>query len=178
MANSTTTPAAQGSHEAEKLEKLIEGIEVGMLTTAMPDGSMRSRPMETRRVEPDGTIWFFCSHDSAMAGEVEGDRHVNVSYADPSHNRYVSVSGAAKVVRDRALIKEMWTPALKAWFPKGPEDDPHVALLRVDVSSAEYWDAPSSAMVKLAGFVKAIATGQKYEPGENAKVRLQPQGST
>lgn len=160
------------SERVEKLEKLIEGIEIGMMTTATPDGSMRGRPMQTRRVDEDGTLWFFTSDDSGKAHEVEHDRHVNITYADAARNRYVSVSGSATLVRDRAMIKVLWTPVLKAWFPKGPDSDPHVALLRVDVETAEYWDAPSGTMVKLVGFVKAVATGRRYEPGENERVDL------
>lgn len=167
----STSATAGRSEQVEKLGELIKGIEIAMLTTALPDGSLRSRPMATQRAEFDGTLWFFCDDHSAKVHEVERDRHVNVGYADPSHNRYVSVSGTANVSRDRAKVKELWTPALKAWFPDGP-DDPRIALLRVDVESAEYWDAPSNTMVKVAGFVKAIATGRRYEPGENEKLNL------
>ena len=67
------------------------------------------------------------------------------------------------------MIDELWTPVLKAWFPKG-KDDPDVALLKVDVTKAEYWDAPSSTIVKLVGFTKAVLTGKQYHPGENEKL--------
>jgi hypothetical protein len=61
---------------------------------------------------------------------------------------------------------------LKAWFPDGL-GDPDLALLRVRVEKAEYWDAPSSKMVQLAGFVKAIVTGQRADDlGENEKIDL------
>jgi hypothetical protein len=62
-------------------------------------------------------------------------------------------------------------PLLKAWFPDGL-DDPALALLRVDIEKAEYWDSPSSTVVHLVGFVKALATGKTYEPGEHEKVTL------
>ena len=167
-----TTATPTHSEQVQKLGKLIKGIEIAMLTTALPDGTLRSRPMATQRADFDGTLWFFCDDDSAKAHEVEQDRHVNVSYADPSGNRYVSVSGVANVSRDKAKIKELWTPDVKAWFPKGPDEEPHIALLKVDVSQAEYWDAPSNTMVRMVGFVKALATGKRYEPGENEKLNL------
>ena len=105
-------------------------------------------------------------------GEIERDHHVNVSYARPEDQRYVSLSGTARLVRDREKIKELWNPALKAWFPQGM-DDPEIALIKVRVEQAEYWDSPSSAMAHVAGYVKAVATGQPYRPGENEKVNLQ-----
>ena len=160
-----------GRAEVEKLGDLIKDIQYAMLTTVCADGTLRSRPMQTQQALFDGTLWFFTDVESAKVHEVEGERHVNVAYGDPAHNRWVSVAGTAQVVRDHSKIKELWTPPLKAWFPKG-QDDPSIALLRVDVSGAEYWDAPSTKMVKLVGFVKAIVTGKRYEPGENEKIDL------
>ena len=66
----------------------------------------------------------------------------------------------------------MWSPVLKAWFPKAL-DHPDLALLPLGVDTAEYWDAPSSKMVQLAGFVKAMVTGHPLEnPGDHGKLNL------
>ena len=156
--------------DVKKLARLIKGIEVAMMTTEDDDGTLRSRPMQTQQAEFDGTLWFFTQASSHKVDEINrGEHQVNLSYADPDGNRYVSVSGVATLVRDRAKIEELWSPALKAWFPDG-KDDPDAALLRVDVSKAEYWDAPSSTLVKLVGFTKAVLTGKEYQPGENEKL--------
>jgi general stress protein 26 len=160
------------SDEVEKLAKLIKGIKFAMFSTAMPNGTIHSRPMATQNTAFDGTLWFFTRADSGKAHELHTDCHVNVSYADPSDNRYVSVSGRASVVRDMAKMRELWTEIHRAWFPDGL-DDPNVALLRVDVTDAEYWDAPSSKMVQLAGFVKALVTGRSAEDlAEHRKIHL------
>lgn len=155
----------------KKLGELIKDIRFAMLTTAETDGTLRSRPMATQKQEFDGDLWFFTGASSAKVAEVQRDQHVNVSYAAPEDNRYVSVSGTAQLVRDQAKIKELWTPALKAWFPDGPED-PETALLHVAVHEAEYWDSPSSTMVQIVGFLKAVATGQRMDGGENEKLSL------
>jgi hypothetical protein len=42
----------------------------------------------------------------------------------------------------------------------------------VDVEKAEYWDSPNSKVVQLAGFVKALVTGQEAKGGENEKVNF------
>jgi general stress protein 26 len=157
-----------------KVAKLIKGIKFAMLTTAEADGSLRSRPMATQRGAFDGTLWFFTRASSHKVEEVRQDRHVNVAYADPDDQRYVSVSGKARLVRDKGKMKEFWSPAYKVWFPQGLED-PDVALLRVDVTEAEYWDSPSGTMVYLIGMAKAAVTGRPpkaSEVGENKKVRL------
>ena len=155
-----------------KLGKMIKGIRFAMLCTAMPDGMLRSRPMATQQADFDGHLWFFCDADSAKVYEIEREHHVNLSYADPNDSRYVSVSGRASVVRDQDKARELWSPVHKAWFANGPED-PNLALLRVEVDQAEYWDAPSSTMTHIIGFTKAILTGHRYIPGEHEKVNLQ-----
>ena len=162
---------AKEKSDVEKLRELIKGIRIAMLTTVDQDGSLRSRPMATQQTEFDGDLWFFTPHSSAKVGEVGREHQVNVSYADPDDQRYVSVSGTASVVRDRAKAEELWNPFLKAWFPKGL-DDPDLALFKVEVQKAEYWDAPSSTMVYLVGLAKAAVTGKRPDIGENEKLDL------
>jgi general stress protein 26 len=155
--------------QVHKLRELIREIRVAMMTTTEPDGTLRSRPMATIDDPSDSALWFFTKGDSPKVDEVRRERHVNLSYADPAHQKYVSVSGTAMLVRDRKRAEAYWNPLDKAWFPKGL-DDPELALLRVDINKAEYWDVPSSTMVHLVGFVKALATGQSYQPGDHARV--------
>ena len=156
--------------QIEKLRALVKDIDFCMLTTADQDGTLHSRPMSTQQAEFDGDLWFFTEANSAKVGEVQRDQHVNVSYSDPDKNCYVSVSGIAQVMRDQAKIKELWSPVLRAWFPKGP-DDPNLALLKVTVNQAEYWDDTSSSMVQFFKMVKAAVTGKPYE-AENQKINL------
>ena len=155
----------------KKLGELIKDIQFAMLTTVDEDGMLRSRPMATQRAEFDGELWFFTGAGSEKVDEVEHEHQVNVSYADTENQRYVSVSGMAQLVRDRQKAEELWNPFFKAWFPDGL-DDPDLALLRVRVEKAEYWDSPSSTMVHLYGFVKALATGRRPENIENEKIEL------
>jgi len=156
-----------------RLRDLIKDVKVAMLCTVEADGCLRSRPMMTQKTDFNGQLWFFTGLDSAKVHEVEREHHVNVSYASPDKDVYVSVSGMARLTRDRAKLEELWNPIHKAWFPKGL-DDPNIALLCVDVDKAEYWDAPSGKLVQLAGFVKALATGEPYrgEGSEHGQVRL------
>ncbi len=164
-------PETEREQSIKKLGELIKDIQFAMLTTVDEDGKLRSRPMATQRAEFDGELWFFTGASSEKVDEVEHEHQVNVSYADTEHQRYVSVSGAAQLVRDQQKARDLWNPAYKAWFPDGL-DDPDLALLRVRVEKAEYWDSPSSTVVHLLGFVKALATGQRMEPGENEKIEL------
>jgi len=154
----------------EKLKELLEGIDFCMLTT-IDGGSLRSRPMSTQQADFDGDIWFFTSDQTHKVEELEKDDRVCVAYAKPDDQTYVSVSGRAEINRDKAKMKELWNPILKAWFPDGL-DDPNLCLLKVNAEKAEYWDSSSGKLVQLAGFVKALVTGTSIDPGENKKIDL------
>jgi general stress protein 26 len=156
-----------------KIAELIKDVRICMLTTAEGDGTLRSRPMATQELKGgfDGVLWFFTEIDSGKVDEVERERHVNLAYSKPGDQVYVSISGNARVMRDKAKAAELWTPFLKAWFPKGLED-PQLALLRVEATEAEYWEAPHGAVVRVVGLVKSLVTGQKYTPGENKRVEV------
>lgn len=153
-----------------KLNSLIKDVRIAMLTT-IDNGVLRSRPMDTQQTDTDGELWFMTSGGSHKMEEIKSDNRVNLAYSDPSSNTYVSVSGTATLVTDRAKIEELWQPIHKAWFPKG-KDDPNLCLLKVSIEQAEYWDASSSTLVQLVGFVKAIATGTSAEYGDHGKVNL------
>ena len=141
-----------------------------MLTT-IDGGVLRSRPMQTQEFEFDGDLWFFTSSNTHKADEIEKDNRVNVSYAAPSVNTYVSVSGTAEITKDQAKIDELWSEIHRAWFPEG-KDSPDLVLLRISVEQAEYWDSPSSTIVQIAGFVKAMVTGERADGGEHEKINL------
>lgn len=155
----------------KKLAELIEDIQFAMLTTVHEDGSLRARPMAVPKNEFDGELWFFTKKDSPKVDEIEHEHQVNVSFARPDKQHYISMSGTATVSRDRQKMEELWNPAYTAWFPEGL-DDPQICLLNVKISQAEYWDSSNSVVVHLIGLAKAAITGESYKPGENEKVNL------
>jgi prepilin-type processing-associated H-X9-DG protein len=156
--------------KTEKLWDMIKSIRIAMLTSE--DGPhLRSRPMAASQTSFDGTLWFFTRVDSHKVDEISHDGRVNVSYADADSQNYVSLSGQASLVRAPDQIKAHWSEGMRTWFPNGVTD-PEIALLKVDVTQAEYWDAPSSTMVYVAGYAKALVTGKSPHPGENEKLQL------
>ncbi len=154
----------------EKLKELIEGIDFCMLTTVSGD-IFRSRPMSTQQFEFDGDLWFFTSDETAKAEQVNADDRVSVTYTDPADNKFVSVFGRGHIIRDRAKMEELWNPILKAWFPDGLEQK-DLALLRVSVEEAEYWDMSSSTLVQIAGFVKSLVSGKQIDAGDHASISM------
>lgn len=168
----TITPTEQARAEAlHKFHQLVTDINFAMLTTVDENGRLRSRPMATLQFDTQaGELWFFTAEHSAKTDEIAHDQNVGLSYASPGKQDYVSISGRARVVRDKAKMAELWTPMAKLWFPQGL-DDPRLALLCVEVEAAEYWDSPSGMMVELFGLAKLALTGKAPKnTGEHVKV--------
>jgi general stress protein 26 len=148
-----------------KVFELIKDVQVAMFTTRAEDGVMHARPMVGKRDERAGELWFFTGEDALKVDEIERDPRVQLSYAEPDDQNYVSISGRAEVWREPGKIKELWSEPLRTWFPNGP-DDPNITLIRVKLERASYWDSPSSTMVYAYGYLKARLTGEPPQPGE------------
>jgi len=166
------TATRTNKDDLEKLRELVKDIDFCMLTTIDEQGDMHSRPMSANgEIDANGDLWFFTGASSHKVGEVSKSPKVNVSFADPKNQHYVSISGAATLVRDRKKIDELWKPEFKMWFPEG-KDDPEVALLRISLEKAEYWDSPSSTIGYALSFVSSLVTGKQPDFGENKKVEF------
>lgn len=161
-------------HEADfqKLREMIKDIDFCMFTTVDENNDLHSRPMSLNsEVDQEGNLWFFTFGNSHKVSEVQRTPKCNVSFANPDDHRYVSITGTAELVRDKEKIKELWKPELKAWFPEGTEE-PDIALLRVGIERAEYWDSPRGTVARVFSFVSALVTGKSAEWGENRKIEM------
>jgi general stress protein 26 len=161
------TRTDQEAHD--KVFDLIKNIRVAQLVTTDTTGKLHARPMVAQQERFDGVLWFFTSAGSGKIDQIEHNPDVLLGYSDPSGQNYVSVVGTAEIVRDRAKVRELWSEPVRVWFPKGA-DDPDIALVRDQVREAEYWDAPSSTFLHAYGYVKALATGKRPDPGDTAHV--------
>jgi general stress protein 26 len=164
--------AENQEHDARaKLAELMKSVRFVMLTTVEQDGKLHSRPMAMQDAEFDGDLWFFTSANTPKAWDVNRNHQVNVSFADQNKQTFISACGIASLVRDRKKIEELWKPTYAAFFPKGI-DDPELALLKVSVHTAEYWDAPGSAVSRTFNLLKAIAKGDPGQMGQHGKVAV------
>lgn len=151
---------------------LMKKSRVAMLTTRSADGALQSRPLGMQDVEFDGDLWFATGLDSDKVRDIQADPRVNVSVQNDADNSYVSLSGTASIVRDRARIDQLWSPAMKIFFPEG-KDDPNLCLIRVDAEGGEYWDGPGTVIGKMAYLAGAAVTGNPGVMSENATVDMQ-----
>jgi general stress protein 26/nucleotide-binding universal stress UspA family protein len=131
-----------------RLKALIAGIRIAMVTTMCDDGRLRSRPTAAHAAGFDRELWFFTHAHTYKVENGERDQPVNISYADPDKEHYVSISGIGRLVQDRRKIEELWDPLYEDWFSQGLADR-DLALLRVSIEEVEYWDVSESLMVRL-----------------------------
>ena len=165
-----------GSNEASRkhLDDLIASFATAMLVTRSQDGAMRARPLTVAGHEPGGQVYFSTNVDSPKVDEIEDDAHVVVTFQ--SAHKYASLSGTARLSRDRSLIERLWKESWKVWFPAGKED-PALAILIVSPAAAEYWDQTGLAGMRyVLRALKAFAIGTKpidgADPRQNAKVPM------
>lgn len=167
MSNTTTEARSE-------LWNLIKDIRFAMFTSRHNNGHLHARPMTTqnRAIDEDDRLYFFMSRRGDPVEDLAIDGNVNVSYADPDHHRYVTVSGLARVADDPARIRALWTKMAEAYFPGGV-DDPDLALVVVDIAHAHYWNVKDNKLTQLYKLAKAAVTGKPPAGmGESKEVRM------
>jgi general stress protein 26 len=162
------------SASRELLWDLIKDIRFAMFTTRHGNGHLHARPMTTqnKRMDEDSSLWFFMLRSGEPVADIAAEPNVNVVYADPDKDSYVSVSGTARVVESQARKEQLWSKLNEAWFPGGPAD-PDLALVQVQITHANYWDVKESKLVQLFTMAKAALTGRPPRSmGTQGEVRM------
>lgn len=131
-------------NDLETFIDLLRDFRTAMLVT-LRKGELRSRPMAIADTKRDGRIRFITRDDSGKLAELEEDGHVNVALQDDE--RFLSVSGVARLTKDAGVIDETWERNQGAWFAGG-RDDPHVIVLEVVPTFAEFWDRSKVGIVR------------------------------
>jgi general stress protein 26 len=161
------------SHEV--LWDLIKETRFCMLSHRHADGSLHSHPLTTQNktLEADGCLYFFVSRSKEVGQRLQQDGNVNLAYANPDKDTWVSVTGTARVLEDMEKKKELFNPMAKAWFPGGPED-PDMELVEVKIDEAEYWNVKENKLLQMLKMGKAAMTGTRPQGmGEHREVHFQ-----
>lgn len=130
---------------------------------------IRSRPMAAHVCRAENCIYFLTDADSAKDEDIAARPQVNLAFAHPSKQSYVSLTGRAAVSDDREKIRELFSTPAKAWWDS-PED-PSIRVLKVTPHDAQYWDSGGTmrSYIKMAA---AIATDSKPDLGDHEKVDM------
>jgi general stress protein 26 len=104
------------------------------------------------------TLWFFVGKDNRVA---KGG-HAMAQFVSKGHDFFACLSGTITQDNDPAMIDKLWDNRVEAWF-EGGRNDPNLALVRLDIDSAELWETD----VSLSGRVKMLFGGT-IKPSESS----------
>jgi general stress protein 26 len=160
------------STELDRFYELVNDIEIAMMTTRRPDGHLESRAMASQKRAAGADLWFVSCEGTAKLIDIASDPHVNLSYYKDRTREWISVSGIAKMTRDRAKIHELYAPDWKIWFSDagdarhGTADDPRIVLIGVDIHAAVFLEVDKPQPVVLYEMVKGWVTGTEPAIGK------------
>jgi general stress protein 26 len=129
-----------------------------------------TRPM-TAQVD-NGTIYFFASRsEDLVKGLHRSDRAV-ATFASKGHKLFASIHGTLVLSDDRQVVDRLWNPIIDSWFKEG-KDDPDLALVRFDTTSADVWEADAGSTLKAAA-LKMLGRdpGKQHQDENRAEVAL------
>ncbi|MBA3782315.1 MAG: pyridoxamine 5'-phosphate oxidase family protein [Nocardioides sp.] len=150
----------------ELVAAIMKDTRIATLTYQDAEGRLVSMPMGTQDFEDAGTVWFITQKSSEKIAAISARPDVNIAYA--ADKGWVSLSGTARPSEDRAKLKELWDASAGIFMSGGP-DDPDNVLLRVDGSTAEYWESPGKVATAVT-LVKGLLTDGEPDLGDNAVI--------
>jgi general stress protein 26 len=117
----------------------------------------------TAQLENDrgGPIWFFTSKDNAIVQNLGRGNRAIATFALKGHDLFATIHGTVALDTDRATIDRLWNRYVAAWF-EGGEDDPKLALLRLDAERAEIW-ADASSLLAGIKLLLGVDPKEKYQ---------------
>jgi len=154
----------------EKIKELAKKADVCMFTTSLTKLPLITRPMSTREVDDDGSIWFFSREGSDKNLEIIADNRVQLFYSNSSSSEYMSIYGKATILKDAAKAKELWSAIAKTWFNDG-YDDPELTLVKVEPEDGYYWDTKNGKVISLMKMVAGAITGKELDLGVEGKIK-------
>jgi general stress protein 26 len=160
-----------GRQEAnEKIKELATKADVCLFTTRLDRLPLTTRPMSTRTVDDDGSIWFFSRKDSNKNREIAEDNRVQLFYSNLSNSEFLSVYGRATILKDDRKAKELWSALAKTWFNDG-YDDPELTLVKIEPEQGYYWDTKDGKVVSLIKMAAGAITGKELDTGIEGRIK-------
>ena len=157
------------SKDSDHVWDLMENIATCMMVTR-DARELRARPMAAYVRRHEDAIYFLIDRRQHKDDEIAKSPGVCLAFADNSGERYVSLTGHAEMLTDRAKIRELWSSSAKAYWETA--EDANIRLLKVTPHDAQFWDSPDPVETYVAMAASSL-TGKPPEPGENRKVRME-----
>lgn len=141
----------------EKFWKALKSDRTMFLGLAGGDDG-HARPM-TAQLDDDGQdgddyhgpIWFFTSTESGLYQQIKAGDRAMAHFASKGHDIWATAHGTLSTTQDRTTIDRLWNRFVAAWYDG--QDDPKIALIRLDAENAEIWIDASSIVAGIKMFL-------------------------
>jgi general stress protein 26 len=146
--------------ERQRIRTLLHRGDVAMLVTIDSGGTHAARPMLPLWLENDPHVYFLTHQDSRKVGQIIEQPRVALTVV--AAHAYFVVLGCAETLRDAALIRRLWRPSYRAWFPDG-KDDRAAIVIRVVIDRVNYWEPPRGHLRRMGQAIRPIVTRRAVE---------------
>lgn len=136
------------TYSLKKIAGLMSKLDICMMVTQSKRGPFNSRPMSNNGdVKYNGQSYFFTYEGSQKVKDIEANPQVSLNF-EGAGGLYISVSGKAKLIRNKSDFAEHWVDSLNQWFPKGI-DSPGLVLIHVKGNYVQYWQKNKEGKIQL-----------------------------
>ena len=132
--------------DEEQIERLLAAarqtiakVRYCWLATRAENGGANARAVQVFAGAEGSDEWsrrFVCRRGSRKVVEIGRDPRITLAYQDDTGDNYVALGGIARVIADRAEMRELWPTSADKFFPPGFADA-NMILVRVDVDRIE-----------------------------------------
>lgn len=167
-----STENLNNTEAIEKLKKMVDSIDIGMLSTFTKGTNYpHSIPMSRQEVDDNGNIWFLFSAESDTHQHLQQNKEVSLTFADIKSYEFLSINGTGEVSRDAARIDKYWNDMIAAWFEKGKED-PNIRILKITPAEAHYLDNKTNKLITFFKVAASAVTGSKMDIGREGDLNI------
>ena len=131
QAQTTTRSTANLPSVARRIAKAAR---YATFVTVDSAGHPQARTVQPLLPDSQWVVWFATNPRTRKVGEIERDPHVALHYFDHITASYVTLTGTARVVRDRATKEAHWD---RAWSTFYSDRDTSVVLIEVRTQRLE-----------------------------------------
>lgn len=134
----------------EKIAKITFDTKVALVSYFNHKMDMLSHPMVTHEFDSKFRVWFTMDSTAALARNICFSDNVMVNYSDHSHNRFVSLTGLARLCKDpeeknKHIVHTSKNNALKRFADQ-------VWLICFEPEKIEFWDYNNEQYVQYLKF--------------------------
>ena len=161
-----------GADAVARIRDVVDKAKTCFFSTAVAKGpSHGTRPMNVRKVDDEGNLWFLSADDSHKNLELQSNIAVELYFQGSPHSEFLHLRGHAAISRDKDKIKELWEPIIKTWFTGGV-DDPRITVIKVTPEEGYYWDNKHGDMVAGVKMLVGAAVGKTLDDSIEGQINV------